>query len=143
MSGKVHKTGGGDRETIEAGGVLTIKAGGALRAEAGALVEVPAQFKVVSGASYVLSASDVGLTLRTISGSAVTVTVTTDFTRNVPVGSEVEVLQYGAGQVTFVATGVTIDSPETLKIAKQKARAILTLTDVQDVLSLAGYLEAA
>jgi hypothetical protein len=55
----------------------------------------------------------------------------------------VEIMQDGAGQVTFVADGVTIKTAETLKIAKQNATAVLTVTDVEDVLSLVGYLEAA
>ncbi|OBQ75332.1 hypothetical protein [Mesorhizobium erdmanii] len=84
------------------------------------------------------------MTLKTTSGSAVSILVTTDFTRNLPSGSSLEVIQSGAGQVTFVeGEGVTINSPETLAIAKQHARAVLTLTDEQDVLSVAGYMQAA
>src|SRR5690349_2897550 len=64
-------------------------------------------FKVIDGNSYTLLATDAGMTLRTTSASPVSITVTTDFTRNVPVGSDVEVMQDGAGQVTFVASGVT------------------------------------
>jgi hypothetical protein len=136
---KVHKTGGGDRETIESGGVLTIKSGGALRGEPGALVEIQPNWKTVAGTAYALTDNDSGKTLKTTSGSAVSITV--------PAGlniAPVTVYQFGAGQVTFVAGGgVTIRTPETLKLSKQYAAATLTPTDTADEFVLAGYIEAA
>ena len=52
-------------------------------------------------------------------------------------------LQGGTGQVTFVAgDGVTINSPETLSIAKRFATAMVVATETQNVWDLVGYLEA-
>ena len=60
-----------------------------------------------------------------------------------PVGTRIDLGQDGAGQVTVVATGgVTIRTPETLKLRKQWAKATLIkrATDTWDV---EGNLEAA
>lgn len=139
MSAKIQQESGGDRETIQSGGVLTVKLGGALRAESGALIEIPPNWKIVTATSYGLTDVDSGRTLKTTNGSAVSI--------NVPAGlsiAPVSVYQFGAGQVTFVAGGgVTIRTSETLKLSKQYAAATLSPTDTADEYVLAGYLEAA
>lgn len=136
---KVHKTGGDDRFIVEAGGVFTVKSGGAMRAEAGALIEVQPNWKTVAGTAYALTDNDSGKTLKTTSGSAVSI--------NVPAGlsiAPINVYQFGAGQVTFVAGGgVTIHKPETLATSKQYAGVTLSPTDVADEYVLAGYAQAA
>jgi hypothetical protein len=139
MTAKIQQTAGGDREEVASGGVFTIKAGGALRGEAGALIEIQTNWKTVAGTTYGLTDGDSGKTLKTTNGSAVSITV--------PAGlsiAPISVVQYGAGQVTFVAgAGVTIRTSETLKLSKQYAAATLMPTDTADEYLLVGYLEAA
>lgn len=73
------------------------------------------------GGNYTLQLSDASNTLiRMTSSSANSVTIPNDTTANLPVGSAVLISQNGTGQTTIVAdAGVTIVSPETLKIGKQ------------------------
>jgi hypothetical protein len=72
---KAHHTGGGDRFTIEAGGVITVKSGGAIRVESGGMVEIQTNWKTVAGTTYGLTDSDSGKTLKTTNGSAVSINV--------------------------------------------------------------------
>jgi hypothetical protein len=124
---------------VEAGGVITVKAGGALRVEAGSIVEIAPNWQAVAGTTFAISNNESGKTLKTTSGSAVSVSV--------PAGlsiAPVTIYQSGAGQVTFVAGGgVTIRTSETLQLAKQYAVATLFPTDIADEYALVGYLAAA
>lgn len=62
-----------------------------------------------TGTSYTLQVSDAGKLVTLTNGSAVTLTVPSDATAAIPVGSYVELLQGGAGQVTVVAgSGATL-----------------------------------
>ncbi|TPN45312.1 hypothetical protein FJ976_24060 [Mesorhizobium sp. B1-1-9] len=141
MSDKVHIE-AGDRLIVEAGGTLVIRNGATIRAEAGAVVDMPEQVEFVSATSFTLSARE--RWIRTTSGSAVSIVVPPFSAVPLPPGTVRTVLQGGVGQVTFVAgDGVTINTPETLKIAKRYATAMVIATDVQDVWDLVGYLEAA
>ncbi len=94
----------------------------------------------VTVAAYELRASDWGCRLL----FSTTCTVTVPAFSKVPVSEgSVQIVQMGAGQVTLVATSpATINTPETLKTAKQYATAVLTC-DAADTFMLAGYLEAA
>jgi hypothetical protein len=98
------------------------------------------QIKIIDGTSYALMASDAGLTLKTTSASAVSITVPAGLNLSAPVF----IWQYGAGQVTLVeGSGVHIRTAETLLLAKQYAKAEIATTDVADEYSLSGYLRAA
>jgi hypothetical protein len=58
------------------------------------------------------------------------VTVPPNATAAFPIGSQVEILQLGAGQTTIVAgSGVTVAGTTTLKLAEQYARCVLLKTD--------------
>jgi hypothetical protein len=141
---KVRETGGGDRLEVEAGGVLTIETGGALRGEAGATVDLPKAWWPVASTAYTLSESDAGRILRTSNGSAVTITVPPHSSVPFQPGTQISIAQFGAGQVTIAAGGgVTIRTPETLKLAKQYAQATLEASNTADEWILSGYLEAA
>lgn len=141
MSEKVHIE-AGERLIIESGGSIIVRAGGILRAEAGAIIDMPAAIEFFSGSSFTIS--DRERWIRTTSGSAVSIVVPPYSAVPLPPGTCRSVIQGGAGQVTFVAgAGVTINTPETLKIAKRYAVAMVVATETQDVWDLAGYLEAA
>jgi 3D (Asp-Asp-Asp) domain-containing protein len=76
--------------------------------------------------TYTLARTDSGCSIRTNNASTNTVTVPAD-TTVIPIGTEVEVSQYGTGQTTIVAAGgVTIRAQGgALKIASQYGSATL------------------
>lgn len=76
--------------------------------------------------SYLLALSDAGKVVEMNVGSANDLTVPANGTVAFPIGTVLEVYQYGAGQTTIVpAGGVTIHSPSGLKIAAQYGSASL------------------
>lgn len=73
-----------------------------------------------AGTARTFALSDEGYILRTTSASAVSITVPANASVAFPIGTVLHVRQAGAGQVTLVAdTGVTLNTPETLKARKQ------------------------
>lgn len=144
MTDKVHKTAGGDAWSVESGGTATIKSGGSLLTEPGSVINILAQMQTISVTAITLKPILAGKYLITSSASATTITVPTDAA--VPgfdIGTQFTIKQAGLGQVTFAAAGgVTIDTPETLKMAKQYAVATLT-KNATDTWTLSGNLEAA
>lgn len=81
-----------------------------------------------SGAAYTLALADAGLVVETTSASAVTITVPANATVAFPVGTVIEVLQYGAGQVTIAAaSGVTLRSASSLTTRAQYSSVALRL----------------
>jgi len=71
--------------------------------------------KSQSGTAYTLALSDAGKAVECTSASAATVTVPLNATVAFPIGTAIEVLQYGAGQVTLSpASGVTLRTPSSL-----------------------------
>ena len=102
-----------------------------------------ASLDTYAGTSRPLRRSDAGGLILTTSGSAVSIVVPPASVTPFQYPVRISVAQMGAGQVTFVAgAGVQIDTPETLKIAKQFASATL-VGYAADFWVLAGYLEAA
>jgi len=77
-------------------------------------------------ASYTLVLSDAGKIVEMNVGSANNLTVPLDSSVVFPVGSNITILQTGAGQTTIVATGgVTINSTPGLKLRAQWSSATL------------------
>lgn len=78
-------------------------------------------------ASYVLQLSDAGKTITVDSASANTVTIPADSSVNFPNGTQINIIQYGAGKTTISASaGVTIKSKYSNKsISVQYAGAYL------------------
>jgi hypothetical protein len=75
--------------------------------------------------------------------AAVTLTVPADSTTNFPVGTEIAVVQYTSGQVTFAGSGVTINSKDSkLLIDGQYASAVLKKMATNEWLLL-GALKSA
>jgi hypothetical protein len=72
-----------------------------------------------SGTTYTLALSDAGSAVEFTSASAVTVTVPPDSSVAFPVGTVIELLQYGTGTLTIAAgAGVTIRSANNLLSAR-------------------------
>jgi hypothetical protein len=84
-----------------------------------------------TGTTYTFALSDNGAYCRFSNSSAVTVTVPTDASVALPVGTQIDVAQAGAGKVTFsAASGVTINSIGGNKsLAAQYAGATLIKVD--------------
>lgn len=96
-----------------------------------------------AGTGLILTRRDAHSLIQTTSSDPVSVTVRPAAQAPIPVGTRISIAQMGAGQVTIVADdGVTINTPETLKLSKQYAVATL-INLATNVWILAGYLEAA
>ena len=63
-----------------------------------------------TGTTYTLALSDAGKMVTLTNASAITLTIPTNATVAFPVNTRIDLLQYGAGQVTVGGAGVTINS---------------------------------
>lgn len=94
-------------------------------------------------ASYTLALTDAGQYVRVTVSSANNVTVPAESSVNFPIGTQITIRQAGAGQTTIVeGTGVTVTTPETLKLRGQHSTATLVKVG-SDLWDLMGDLEAA
>lgn len=90
--------------------------------------------------SYTLTSDDAGAIVELNKATAVNLTVPPNASVAFPVGTQITLSQIGAGQVTVVAgSGVTIRTPDTLKLAEQYAMAALYKRGTNEWV-LAGYL---
>ena len=89
-----------------------------------------------SGSSYTLTSGDVNLLveMNTPSGSSNTVTVPSNASASIDIGSQLVITQYGAGQTTIAAgSGVTLRSAQGyLKLAYQYSAASLVKIDTDE-----------
>lgn len=97
-----------------------------------------------TGTTYTLAAGDCGKLVTLSNGSAITLTVPQDSDATIPVGTYIDVMQLGAGQVTVAAgTGATLR----ISGATAKARAQFSRLAVQKISantwSLMGDLAAS
>lgn len=97
---------------------------------------------VQTGSSYTLVLADAFKLVTMDNAGANTLTVPLNSAEAFPVGTRIDVGQDGAGQTTLVATGgVTLRTPETLKLRKQWAKATL-IKRATDTWDLIGDTEA-
>jgi hypothetical protein len=86
-----------------------------------------------TGTSYTLSLSDAGRMVTLNNASAISLTIPTEATVAFPVDTRIDILQYGAGQVTIGGAGVTIRSAGSrLKLSGQYAAATLWKKDANE-----------
>jgi hypothetical protein len=79
-----------------------------------------------TGTAYTLALSDAGRMVTLNNAAAITLTIPTNAVAAFPVGTRIDLLQWGAGQVTIGGTGVTIRSSGTkLKLTGQYSGATL------------------
>lgn len=81
-------------------------------------------FTTDSTTARTLATADAYKSLKFTSASAITVTVPTDANDNIPVGTYIELYQYGAGQITVSHTGVTVNSADSNKKTRVQYSAI-------------------
>jgi hypothetical protein len=98
-----------------------------------------------SGTTYTLVAGDAQKIVTLSNASPITLTVASNATQALPVGTQVTISQYGAGQVTVVGasspTPVTINATPGLKLRTQYSTATLVQTSTDNWL-LVGDLSA-
>jgi hypothetical protein len=107
-----------DMDINDAGDTVTLNAtgGGGGGGSASSTVTATTQ----SGSTYTLTLADAGTAVELTNAAAVTVTVPLNASVTYPIGTIIELLQYGAGQVTVApASGVTIRTPGTLATRAQ------------------------
>lgn len=78
-----------------------------------------------TGTSYTLVLADAGKLVELNNAAAITLTIPTNASVAFPVGTQVNILQTGAGQVTVSGAGVTINGTPGLKLRTQWASATL------------------
>lgn len=91
-------------------------------------------------AAYTLVLADAGKAVEVTSATAVTVTVPTNASVAFPVGTVIEVAQTGTGQVTIAGSGVTFQSPASLK-SRTQFSTILLRKRATDTWIVGGDLE--
>lgn len=105
--------------------------------------EIGIERNAQTGTTYTLVLADAGKLVTLDNASAITLTVPTNASVAFPIGTQILLGQLGAGQVTVAGdTGVTVNTPETLKLRKQYAQAALVKIGTDEWL-LEGNLEAA
>lgn len=79
-----------------------------------------------TGTTYTLALSDAGKMVTLTNASAITLTIPTNAVAAFPINTRIDILQYGAGQVTVGGAGVTINSSGSkLKLTGQYSGASL------------------
>jgi len=95
-----------------------------------------------SGTTYTLALSDGQKNVELNNSAAITVTIPLNATVAFPIGTQIQLLQTGAGQVTVAATaGVTINSNPGLKLRGQWSAATL-IKRASDTWVLVGDITA-
>ncbi len=106
------------------------------------LIFVPGAGVNAQSDSYSLVLADAGKMIEMGKGTAQDLTVPLNSAHAFPVGTRIDILQTGAGQVTVVATGgVTINAKTGLKLSGQWAAATL-IKRATDTWVLVGALSA-
>lgn len=94
-----------------------------------------------TGTSYTLVLADAGKLVELNNAAAITLTIPTNASVAFPVGTQVNILQTGAGQVTVSGAGVTINGTPGLKLRTQWSSATL-VKRATDTWVLLGDLSA-
>lgn len=103
---------------------------------------IPTIINAQTGTSYTLVSSDAGDVVEINNASAITLTVPTNASAPIPVGTQITILQTGAGQITVSgAGGVTVNSTPGNKLRAQWSSATL-LKRATDTWVLIGDLTA-
>lgn len=93
-----------------------------------------------SGTSYTLVASDAGKLVELGNSSAIALTVPTNAQVAFPIGTRIDLVQTGTGQVTVGGSGVTINGSPGLKLASQWAVASLIKRDTNTWLLMGALI---
>lgn len=140
---RVNNSSGAQTFAISPAGVLTFQDGSTQNTAA--YYDPNLQFNTQTGTTYQLVLSDAQKVILMNNSSAQTLTVPSNATVALPVGTQITVTQFGTGQVTFVGASspnpVTINATPTLKLRARYSTATLIQTSTDNWL-LVGDLEA-
>jgi hypothetical protein len=101
------------------------------------------QFNSTASTAYTLVADDEGKMIKTTSATAVTITVPTNASVAYATGIKIDMVQYGAGQITVAGdTGVTVNSTPTLKTRAQYSAASLVKVDTDEWLLIGDLADS-
>lgn len=103
---------------------MTIGQSGRISMPSGTVLEVPISTNTQTS-SYTLVLADAGRLVEINSASATTLTIPADASVNFPVGTKIDVLQTGTGQITIAGSGFTPNATPGLKISAQWGAASL------------------
>lgn len=141
----VSATGGGSGggvESIVAGDGIAVDDGDPANPVISATGSAGAEVNVQTGSAYTLVLTDAFKMVIMDNAVANTLTVPPNTTAEFSANTRIDIGQDGAGQTTVVAgTGVTIRTPETLKLRKQWSKVSL-IRRAADVWDIVGDLEA-
>ncbi len=120
----IFPTGYATATNVSSTDLVLVSVAGTVRAVAPRdLVNASTTINTQTGTAYTLVLTDAGKIVETNNAAANTVTIPPNSSVAFPIGTQIEVVQYGAGQTTIVAgSGVTIQKPYTLVLAIRYAR---------------------
>src|SRR5690554_4009067 len=133
--------GGGGVESIVAGGGISVDDSDPANPVISATGSAGTEVNVQTGTAYTLVLADAFKMVTMDNAGANTLTVPPNSAVAFPANTRIDLGQDGAGQTTIVAgAGVTIRTPETLKLRKQWSKASL-IRRAADVWDIVGDLE--
>lgn len=140
---RINNTAGAQKFAIAFDGTLTFQDGSTQTTAA--TYDPNFVVNTQSGTTYTLVAGDAQKIVTLSNASSITLTVASNATQALPVGTQVTISQYGAGQVTVVGASspnpVTINATPGLKLRTQYSTATLVQTSTDNWL-LVGDLSA-
>jgi hypothetical protein len=104
---------------------LRIDSTGRIQIPAGGVLEAPYTTRVVAGTSDTLVLADAGKLIETSSSSLTTFTIPLNSSVAYPIGTQIQFLQTGTGQITFTGAGVTLNGSPGIRTRGQWSSATL------------------
>ena len=92
-------------------------------------ITAPARFTTQAGTTDTLATTDAQYTINYTSASAKTITIPTNATDAIPIGTTIYLINTGAGDLTFSTTGITLNDDLTNQTLVQYAKRTLIKTD--------------
>jgi hypothetical protein len=121
---------------------MRIDSTGRVQLPAGGVLDAPLTQNQQTGTTYTVVLADAGKLVELNNASAITLTVPTNASVAYPTGTQINLLQTGAGQVTVAGTsGVTVNATPGLKLRAQWSSATL-IKRATDTWVLIGDLSA-
>jgi hypothetical protein len=120
---------------------LQFESDGRLKLNAGSVLEAPLTQNQQSGTSYTLTLTDAGKLVELNNASAISLTVPLNSSVAFPVGTQIHLLQTGAGQVNVSGGGIALNATPGTKLRTQWSSATL-IKRATDTWVLIGDLTA-
>jgi hypothetical protein len=112
-------------EVLDDGTIKFAEYGGRIKVGTGSVLEAPVSTNAQTGTAYTLVLADAGKLIELNNSASISLTVPTNASVAFPIGTKIDILQTGAGQVTIGRAGVTKNASPGLKLSGQWAAASL------------------